>query len=78
MVRSGKKYSLTYDDSKLPKHYGWKIESRLDAIEQAYKAAIAGLSYLRARLWPRRREANLEDFLVNRFGHFLYDRFFRE
>lgn len=29
MSRRGKKYSLTYDDSKLPKHYGWKWPSRI-------------------------------------------------
>ncbi len=32
-------YELTYDDSKLPKHYGWQNESRLKEID----AALAGL-----------------------------------
>lgn len=36
MVRKGKTYTLTYDDSKLPDHYGWKTESRLDEIERQY------------------------------------------
>ena len=36
MQRRGKKYSLTYDDSNLPKHYGWKIVSRLEQIEESY------------------------------------------
>lgn len=39
MVRSGKTYSLTYDDSRLPSHYGWKVESRLDDIKAAYQRA---------------------------------------
>jgi hypothetical protein len=36
MFRQGDVYTLTYDDSNLPKHYGWKIESRLDDIEKQY------------------------------------------
>ena len=35
-----------------------------------------GFSYLRARLFPRRPEATLEDFIVNRFGRELYATFF--
>ncbi len=38
MVRDGKSHSLTYDDSKLPSHYGWKIDSRIDEIEKSYQA----------------------------------------
>ncbi len=36
-----------------------------------------GLSYLKARLFPRRRETTLEDFLINRFGRELYLLFFK-
>jgi hypothetical protein len=32
-------YHLTNDDAQVPQHYGWKTESRLDAIETAFKAA---------------------------------------
>ena len=42
MTRSGKQYSLTYDDASLPDHYGWKVASRLPAIEAAYQAALVG------------------------------------
>jgi protoporphyrinogen oxidase len=35
-------------------------------------------SYLKARLFPRKQENSLEDFLVNRFGFELYDLFFRD
>lgn len=38
MSRQGEKYSLTYDDSDLPDHYGWKVPSRLQSIAQAYEA----------------------------------------
>ena len=36
-----------------------------------------GFSYLKARLFPRRDEKTLEDFLINRFGRELYLTFFK-
>ncbi len=36
-----------------------------------------GFSYIAARLWPRRPERSLEDFLINRFGRELYLTFFK-
>ncbi|WP_406698822.1 pectate lyase [Singulisphaera sp. Ch08] len=42
MIRRGKDYTLTYDDSDLPAHYGWKVDSRLAAIEARYKTLKAG------------------------------------
>ena len=43
MVRRSKKvYRLTYDDSNLPKHYRFKIPSRLDDIEREYEALKEG------------------------------------
>jgi len=36
MYRKGDKYLLTHDDSNLPKHYGWKTESRIEEIKQQY------------------------------------------
>ena len=41
MVRRGKEYTLTYDDSSLPKHYGWKVVSRLDEIERTYNGLVS-------------------------------------
>jgi PelA/Pel-15E family pectate lyase len=38
MKRRGDVYTLTYDDSDLPKHYGWKVASRLDEIEKEYRS----------------------------------------
>ncbi|QDV51670.1 pectate lyase [Gimesia fumaroli] len=38
MSRRGKKYSLTYDDSDLPRHYGWKIESHLNSLQREFNA----------------------------------------
>jgi protoporphyrinogen oxidase len=36
-----------------------------------------GVSYLLARLFPRKEEKSLEDFLINRFGRQLYLTFFK-
>lgn len=37
-----------------------------------------GASYVRARLFPIRRERSLEDFFINRFGAELYRTFFKD
>jgi len=49
----------------------------LSNLGAANVAAVAA-SYLAARLAPRRPEATLEDFLINRFGNKLYRTFFRD
>jgi protoporphyrinogen oxidase len=43
----------------------------------AARTLLAGLSYMRAALLPRREERSLEDFLINRFGKQLYLTFFK-
>jgi hypothetical protein len=35
-------YQLTYSDADVPPHYGWKVVSRLEAIERDYMAAAGG------------------------------------
>jgi PelA/Pel-15E family pectate lyase len=42
MTRRGDDYSLTYDDSRLPDHYGWKSDSRLGEIERRFEDQRAG------------------------------------
>jgi hypothetical protein len=42
MFRQGENYSLTYDDSDLPDHYGWKRVSRLKEIAEAYESGSKG------------------------------------
>ena len=42
MVRkSGKDYELTYDDSNLPSHYGWKTNSHVDQLQKKYQSLLA-------------------------------------
>jgi protoporphyrinogen oxidase len=43
----------------------------------AVRMVKIGLSYFRARLFPRKQENTLEDFLINRFGKELYLTFFK-
>ncbi len=38
MNRRGKTYTLTYDDSNLPAHYGWKWDSRLDELARRHQS----------------------------------------
>lgn len=38
MERQGDVYSLTYDDSNLPDHYGWKTNSRVDALQVQFES----------------------------------------
>ena len=44
MTRNGDQYSLTYDDSRLPSHYGWKIANRLGTLAQGYSECRRFLS----------------------------------
>jgi hypothetical protein len=46
------KYELTYSDSDMPTHYGFKVSSKLDRLEQDYRRA---LSQDAAQLKPRHR-----------------------
>ena len=42
-----------------------------------FRTCRAGMSYVRAAMFPRRAERTLEDFLINRFGRQLYRLFFQ-
>ena len=42
MERNGKEYTLTHDDSKLPSHYGWKNDSRVASLKEAWKSIQEG------------------------------------
>ncbi len=44
MQRRGDKYELTYDDSDLPDHYGWKAPSKLAELGRDYALAREGKS----------------------------------
>ncbi len=66
MVRDGRDYSLTYDDSRLPSHYGWKVAAEIELIEEWYQRAQSGgpsnaaLSAVDSRDLVRRVQAIVE------------------
>src|SRR5271156_4776131 len=43
----------------------------------AWRMFKIGIGYIRAKLFPRKDEKTLEDFLINRFGNELYLTFFK-
>lgn len=57
-----------------PVRLSWATLSNLGAA----RVARIGVGYAWARLFPRRPERSLEDFLVNRFGRELYRTFFKD
>jgi len=44
MKRNGKQYSLTYNDSRLPDHYGWKTLSQMETLKKKFARIRAGKS----------------------------------
>ncbi|MBO9635311.1 MAG: NAD(P)/FAD-dependent oxidoreductase [Chitinophagaceae bacterium] len=64
----------------LRKFFSYPIQLSFQTLRHlGLKRTIAIMfSYLKARLFPRKEEKSLEDFLVNRFGYQLYDLFFRD
>lgn len=62
----------------LRKFFGYPIAANAQTIANLgyWRTASAGASYCWAQLFPRRPEATLEDYLINRFGRRLYSMFF--
>lgn len=64
MSRRGDEYTLTYDDSMLPDHYGWKVDSRLESIERDYQAAMQGQPLRTEMQSPSARVAEVRDIIA--------------
>jgi protoporphyrinogen oxidase len=64
----------------LRKFFTYPIQLSLDTLKKLGigRTTKTLLSYLKARLFPRKPERNLEDFFVNRFGNTLYRMFFKD
>lgn len=62
MERQGKRYSLTYDDSNLPRHYGWKIQSQWAVLQREYKALESGRQ--KQAFQPGRRKLTFESQII--------------
>jgi protoporphyrinogen oxidase len=63
----------------LRRFFDYPISLSKDTIEKLGLARTfrIGMSYMRAVVWPIRREQNLEQFFINRFGKELYHTFFQ-
>jgi protoporphyrinogen oxidase len=59
--------------------FAYPVKANLDTALQLGPLRVGRMlaSYARARAFPRRPEASLEDFLLNRFGRELYETFFQ-
>ncbi|HMH24180.1 MAG TPA: NAD(P)/FAD-dependent oxidoreductase [Puia sp.] len=64
----------------LRKFFNYPIRLSADTLSKLGILRTGGIifSYIKARLFPRRPEKTLEDFLINRFGSVLYKTFFKE
>jgi hypothetical protein len=56
-------YSLTYDDTNLPRHYGYKVRSRLDRIEKRYNELQAGAPAEVESRTPEEREQIVREII---------------
>ena len=64
----------------LRRFFNYPIKLSADTLSKLGISMTAGIifSYIRARLFPRREEITLEDFMINRFGKRLYKTFFKD
>ena len=63
MERKGKVYSLTYDDSNLPSHYGWQNVSRLNSIEASFQSINAGKGLPENIFSPAEPDPKIEEII---------------
>lgn len=64
----------------LKKFFTYPVTLSADTIKKLglVKITRIGFSYIRARLFPIKKERSLEDFFINRFGKELYQTFFKD
>jgi protoporphyrinogen oxidase len=64
----------------LRKFFTYPIQLSFDTLTKLglWTTIAIMFSYLKAQLFPRKPENNLEDFMVNRFGKVLYNLFFKD
>jgi protoporphyrinogen oxidase len=62
----------------LGKFFGYPLSLNGDTLGHLGFVRIIGISYMWAKCFPRKKENNLEDFFINRFGKELYRIFFKD
>lgn len=63
MRRQGDTYTLTHDDTDLPGHYAWKVESRLGALGAQYQQMLEGVGPAEAQLDPQTLEREVLEII---------------
>lgn len=63
MSRRGDAYTLTYDDTDLPSHYAWKIDSRLDRIAEQYRRVKHNLQGTKEHAEPMVRRQKVREII---------------
>ncbi|MBS1496565.1 MAG: NAD(P)/FAD-dependent oxidoreductase [Bacteroidetes bacterium] len=64
----------------LKRFFNYPLKLNSDTIRNLGLVRIGriGISYIRVRLFPIKKETSLEDFFINRFGNELYKTFFKD
>ncbi|SFD20374.1 UDP-galactopyranose mutase [Chitinophaga sp. CF118] len=64
----------------LRKFFTYPITLSIETLRKlgVFRTIAILFSYLKAQLFPRKPENNLEDFMINRFGKTLYNLFFKD
>jgi len=64
----------------LKRFFNYPIKLSMDTLNGLgwWRSTQMFFSYMNARLFPIKKEASLEDFMVNRFGKVLYNTFFKD
>ena len=64
----------------LRKFFNYPVSLSFDTINNLglIRVIKIGFSYIKARLFPIKKEKSLEDFIINRFGKELYNTFFKD
>jgi protoporphyrinogen oxidase len=64
----------------LRKFFSYPISLSVETLANLgiFRSITIGISYFRSIAFPIREEKTLEDFLINRFGHQLYNTFFKD
>jgi len=62
------------------KFFDYPLQLNLHTISNLgfFKMSRIGFSYLTAKIFPQKKEENLEQFFINRFGKELYETFFKD
>jgi hypothetical protein len=65
MNRNAQVYSLTYDDTNLPSHYGWKQNTDVDQLEKEFAGLRAGQTSSASKPAPKNLDAKVRQIIAS-------------